>query len=276
MITINNYKKVESLEEAYELNQKKSNAIIGGMLWLKMGHQSIQTAIDLSGLGLDEIEETDTEFRIGCMTTLRQLEIHEGLAAYTSGAMKEALHHIVGVQFRNVATLGGSIYGRYGFSDVLTMFLAMDSYVELYKGGIIPLNEYVLRKYDRDIIVNIIVKKEKAVFYYQSVRNQAKTDFPVLACAAAKAADQTYRFSIGARPGKAVLLFDEKSILAGIPDKSETDAKEQAAVEKKADAFAEYAKEQIITGSNTRGSAEYRTHLIGVLVKRAVLALRER
>ena len=36
MITIREYKKVQSLEEAYELNQKKSNRIIGGMIWLKM------------------------------------------------------------------------------------------------------------------------------------------------------------------------------------------------------------------------------------------------
>ena len=43
---------------------------------------------------------------------------------------KESLCHIVGVQFRNCATVGGSIYGRYGFSDVLTMFLGMDTWVE--------------------------------------------------------------------------------------------------------------------------------------------------
>lgn len=266
MITINNYKKVESLEEAYELNQKKSNAIIGGMLWLKMGHQTVQTAIDLSGLGLDEIEENDEEFRIGCMTTLRQLETNKGLAQYTGGAMREALHHIVGVQFRNVATVGGSIYGRYGFSDVLTMFLAMDTYVELYKGGIIPLKEFARQKYDRDILVRIIVKKENAMFYYESVRNQAKTDFPLLACGAAKTQSGEYRFSIGARPGKAVLLLDEKNILAAGKDNIDVAVKE----------FAEYAKEEIVTGTNTRGSAQYRTHLTGVLVKRAVLALNER
>ena len=36
MLTIREYKKVESLEEAYTLNQKKSNRVIGGMIWLKM------------------------------------------------------------------------------------------------------------------------------------------------------------------------------------------------------------------------------------------------
>lgn len=35
MLTIREYKKVESLEEAYTLNQKKSNRVIGGMIWLK-------------------------------------------------------------------------------------------------------------------------------------------------------------------------------------------------------------------------------------------------
>ena len=35
MLTIKNYVKVKSLEEAYELNQKKSNRVIGGMLWLR-------------------------------------------------------------------------------------------------------------------------------------------------------------------------------------------------------------------------------------------------
>ena len=30
MLTINEYRKVESLEEAYELNQKKNNKIIAG------------------------------------------------------------------------------------------------------------------------------------------------------------------------------------------------------------------------------------------------------
>lgn len=71
MLTIKNYQKAESLEEAWKLNQQRGNRIIGGMLWLKMGKGNIQTAIDLSGLGLDGIEETKEEFRIGAMVCLR-------------------------------------------------------------------------------------------------------------------------------------------------------------------------------------------------------------
>ena len=36
MLKIKQYVKTESLEQAYELNQKKTNRIVGGMLWLKM------------------------------------------------------------------------------------------------------------------------------------------------------------------------------------------------------------------------------------------------
>ena len=58
MMTIREYKRAESLEEAWQLNQKKNNRVIGGMIWLKMEKINVGTAIDLSGLGLDTIEET--------------------------------------------------------------------------------------------------------------------------------------------------------------------------------------------------------------------------
>ena len=80
MYTIKNYVTAESLEQAAALKEKgRNNVIIGGNLWLKMGRRSIQNAIDLSRLHLDGIEEDAEGFRIGCMVTLRELEVHEGL-----------------------------------------------------------------------------------------------------------------------------------------------------------------------------------------------------
>ena len=87
MISIREFKKVSSLEEAWELNQKRTNKIIGGMLWVKMTKGNVMTAIDLSALGLDKIEETEVEIRIDCMASLRQMEEHQGLNAYTNGAV---------------------------------------------------------------------------------------------------------------------------------------------------------------------------------------------
>jgi CO/xanthine dehydrogenase FAD-binding subunit len=259
MIRIQNYVKAESLDEAYRLNQNKRSRILGGMLWLKQSDIAVHTAIDLTQLGLDRIEETEEEFSIGAMTTLRQLELHKGLNTYANGAVAKAVHDIVGVQFRNMATVGGSLFGRFGFSDVLTVFLAMDACVELYKGGIVSLEEFVNMEKDRDILVRLIVKKKPGCFAYQAMRNQ-RTDFPVLTCAVSKV-DGEYRVVVGARPARARVLRDEQGLLSG------------GVTEESAKAFAAFAAETLPTGSNVRGTAEYRTHLIRVLTRRTLMEL---
>lgn len=210
MYTIQGYEKVKSLEEAYELNQKKNSAIIGGGMWLRLGSRAIGRAIDLSNLELNRIEETEDEFIIGCMTSLRDIECHEGLNQYFHGMMKEALKGIVGTQFRNTATIGGSLYQRFGFSDPLTAFLALDTTVEMYAGGMIPLDEFVSMDYDRDILVRIHVKKNGRQAAYQSFRN-TKTDFPVLAVGVSRLNKQ-WKITIGARPARAMVAENSEKL----------------------------------------------------------------
>lgn len=248
MITVKNYVKPETLEEAYELNQKRANRVIGGMMWVRMGRGNVNTAIDLSGLGLDKITETATEFRIGCMCTLRQIETHQGLAEEFGSIFKECTRHIVGVQFRNGATVGGSIFGRYGFSDILTAFLVLDTKVKLYKKGIVPLSEFIGMHRDRDILEELIIKKDGRNTVYLSER-RSQTDFPVLTCAASEK-DAKVVVSIGARPMHAErreTTLEEMVQLAG----------------------------DFTYSSNMRGSKEYRQHLAGVLLNRAKKALEE-
>lgn len=248
MITIQKYVRAQSLEEAWQLNQNKRSQVLGGMLWLRLGRNTLGTAIDLCDLGLNTIEETEEAFSIGAMATLRDIEVHESLNAYCNHAVATAVKDIVGVQFRNMATVGGSIWGRFGFSDVLTVFLALDSYVELYKGGIIPLAQFVQMKRDNDILVRLIVKKTPCKVVYSSVRNQ-RTDFPVLTCAVSSMNGE-YRAAIGARPARAMLIRRDK-----------------------AENFSAFVEKNIPMASNTRGSAAYRSHLVRVLVDRAMMEL---
>ena len=98
MLTIDQYVRAESLEQAYELCQKRNHVVLGGMLWLKMQDRKVGTAIDLCGLGLDRITETERAFELGAMVPLRALETHEGLNAMTRGAFARSVEHIVGVQ----------------------------------------------------------------------------------------------------------------------------------------------------------------------------------
>lgn len=258
MITIKEYVRVKNLEEAWQLNQNKKNRILGGMLWMRLSSGMVNTAIDLSELGLDSIEENEEEFSIGAMVSLRDLEVHEALNCYTNNAVKNAVKDIVGVQFRNMATVGGSIWGRFGFSDVLTVFLALDTYVELYKGGIIPLEKFAAMKADNDILVRLIVKKTSGKVVYSAMRNQS-TDFPVLTCAVSNM-NGIYKAVIGARPSKAAVYYDKENRLVN-------GTKEDIKL------FAEDIAKVADTQSNVRGSKEYRTHLIKVLVERGLVEL---
>jgi CO/xanthine dehydrogenase FAD-binding subunit len=259
MVSIEKIVRASSLEEAYELNQDRKRVVIGGYMWMKMGNRNIAEAIDLSGLGLDTIEETGEEFRIGCMCSLRSLELHEGIDREFGGFIREAVHHIIGVQFRNGATVGGSIYGRYGFSDVLTSLLALDTHVELYKGGIVPLKEFVQMKPDTDILVRVIVKKDGRKASYKSQRN-TRTDFPVIAAAVAMKGSTVY-VSVGARPSKAGLIeSNDSGLVAG------SSAEEILK-------FSEWARDQFTYGSDMRAGGDYRKHLASVYIRRGITEL---
>lgn len=272
MFYYNQYVRAQSLDEAYELYQKKPNFVLGGMLWLKMKNKTLGTAIDLCDLGLDQIDEDENEFRIGAYATLRQIETHEALNAYTHGAIAESVRHIVGVQFRNVATVGGSIWGRFGFSDVMTIFRTLGAKVQLHKAGIMDLDEFAaLPRTTRDVLVSVIVPKNAKGVVYLSQRNQS-TDFPVLTCAVANRSGR-YVAVIGASPYMAEPVWDEEGILDGIADAKKdgnaalTDNSENNA---KIDKFAEYVAEHIRFGSNIRAGAEYREIICRVLTRRAV------
>lgn len=272
MFYYNQYVRAQSLDEAYELYQKKPNFVLGGMLWLKMKNKTLGTAIDLCDLGLDQIDEDENEFRIGAYATLRQIETHEALNAYTHGAIAESVRHIVGVQFRNVATVGGSIWGRFGFSDVMTIFRALGAKVQLHKAGIMDLDEFAaLPRTTRDVLVSVIVPKNAKGIVYLSQRNQS-TDFPVLTCAVANRSGR-YVAVIGASPYMAEPVWDEDGILDGITGAKSDGNKaltENSENNEKIEKFAGYVADHIRFGSNIRAGAEYREIICRVLTRRAV------
>lgn len=246
------YARPATIEEAWQLNQKKSNRIIGGGMWMRLANYSFGTAIDLSALGLDRIEDRGNEISIGCMVTLHEFEKSEMLNKLLNGAAHDAVASIVGVQFRNGATVGGSLFGRFGFSDVLTLFMALDAEVELYKAGRIGIAEFAAGTWKNDILTYVHIPKANVNIKYLSQRN-TKTDFPVLACAVCET-DGRVCAAVGARPMRAVRVEKPE----GMSD----------------EAFAAYVTENVTYGSNMRASAEYRRIIAGVLVKRGLEAIR--
>lgn len=254
MASFQNYVFPETLEEAYELLQaNRRNAVIGGGGWLALGRQKLHTAVDLSRLGLNRIRIEPEYVDIGCMTTLRQLE-----RELPGSLLACCVKPIAGTQFRNMATVGGSLYARFGFSDPITALMVMDTTVEVYRQGEIPIADFVWQKPERSIVLGCRVENNGRKAVYQSIRLSA-TDLPVLTAAVSRLGFD-WRIAVGARPGKAMLAQDAARLLSD----GKTDAAAAAAA----------AAEELSFGSNMRGSGGYRRQIARVLIARAIEQLR--
>lgn len=254
------YEAPATLEECYQLLTKgKRNVILGGSTFMRTTQMQNDTAISLKNLGLDRIEETENGILIGALCTLRQAETSPILQQYCGGAASAALSSIAGVQFRSVATMGASVYSKYGFSDVITPLLAYHAKVELYHQGIMTLQDYLSHRTERDILVHIILPKQEGIGAFHDCR-VSTCDFSMLNVAV-YCSEDCCRICLGARPGKAKLAEQASAMLTKLP------ACERAA---HAAEIADLAVSELHFESNMRASREYREHLGRIYVKRLI------
>ena len=259
MFTLMELVQPTSLEEAYEiLTKRKNNIVIGGSAFLRMGKKRIGTGIDLSALNLNLIEESSDYIEIGSMTTLRDLEVSPILNKYFDGVLPKSVRDIIGVQFRNVVTVGGSVFSRYGFSDLIVGLLALETEVELYKGGRMLLEEFLNKDYEKDILVKLYIKKNNVNAVYKCMRN-SRSDYPILNMSVSKT-DNNFKICVGARPQRATVAYKASEFL------SNNELNEENIVK-----ASEIACEELVFGSNMRASKEYRKAMCKSLVKNALM-----
>lgn len=259
MAVISRYVKAESLEQAQNLLLSDTrNAILGGYTFLRLGSHPIETAIDLSGLDLDYIRETEEHIEIGAMTSLRKIEESPLLRHHFSGILSRSASGIAGVQVRNQAVLGGTVAGRYGFSDILCALVAMDAEVVMYNAGKIPLEEYLQRKAGKEIVKKVILPAGEAIGAFRAVRNSVG-DFALINVAVCHSS-RGWRIAIGARPAvarsaKAVADYLNAGTVVGSPEIAQA---------------ATLSVDELSFGSTMKANAAYRKAICPVLVKRAI------
>ena len=262
MFTVMDIVQPATVEEAYSiLTKRKNNQVIGGSAWLRMGSKRIGTAVELSQLNLDYIKEDEEYIEIGAMTTFRSLETSEVIENNFGRIIKDSVKDIIGVQFRNVVTVGGTIFSKFGFSDLIVALLALDTEVELVNAGRIKLYDFINKEYEKDLLTKIYIKKNDVKATYKSLRN-AQSDYALLNVSVSKN-DNKVKIYVGARPQIATLAIKASEFLSN-NELSDVNIEKASQI----------VSEELAFGTNMRASKEYRTLMSKVLVKRALMEVK--
>src|SRR6056297_2482778 len=177
---ISTFLRPQTLDEAYTLLTEKKAFLIGGGAWSRMISRKVDTAIDLSSLDLRFIRKNGSSLEIGAMATARDIEVSTDLEKAFGPLFSRTLAHIVGIQMRNIVTAGGTVAGRFGFSDLNTTLLALNAKLVLHGEGETDIESFLTNRKNGPVLIEkILLETEGSSGAYQSVRN-TQSDFPIL------------------------------------------------------------------------------------------------
>ncbi|MGD9700962.1 MAG: xanthine dehydrogenase family protein subunit M [Acidimicrobiia bacterium] len=267
---VDRYERPSELVEAYRLLQESGDAgrVVGGgtdlALHLPAG---VTMLIDLTRLPLSHIEQRDGRVAVGATTTLATIARDPTLADLAGGLLASVLGQLGSQALRNIATLGGHL-ARGRLSDLVPALLVLDAEVVLFDGDehIVPLAElYDAGWCNRPMVITEVrlaaLERPPVTGFIRFSRTTF--DFAILNCAVALhlAADgiESARVAVGETPALARRVTDVEQFLAG----RRLDAGTITGA-------ADLAREHVTTGDDQRASAEYRRHLVGIGVRRAL------
>jgi len=141
---------------------------------------------------------------------------------------------------------------------LITALLSLDTEVELFKAGRMPLVDFLARPKEKDLLVRLWIKKTMRQATYLSFRNSA-SDYSVLNVAVSTL-DNRWTIAVGARPSRAAIAVSASAMLS-----------QDVLTSEKIEKVAQRASEEISFGTNTRGTATYRKALCKALVKRGIM-----
>jgi carbon-monoxide dehydrogenase medium subunit len=137
-VTITEYIRPKSLKEAEELlasGGAKVMAIGGGVSVVLSGAPRHAKAVDLSGLGLERVEQRGKTLRLGAMATLSDVVSSPEARKVLDGLIPEALQTVGPLPLRNLVTVGGNIVQCTYWSTGPVLFLALGAKIHLSRAG---------------------------------------------------------------------------------------------------------------------------------------------
>lgn len=276
MTSIQTYQRPSSIEEAWSLlseNGKHAKLVGGGIDVALFTPPEITTLIDLSLLDQRSIELREGALVLGAGATLTELLESSVVAGYLDGIVRHVLRQVASPLLRNVATLGGTLASTHPWSDMITLFLALDARVTQYAGEehTTTLSDLLTRRgtMDRAIITEVVLPAV-ASHTYASFEGFVRTEFDVatLNCACRLTVDgdcSDVRVVFGGTPDIGLRMAAVEDALAGKALTAETI--EQAA---------SLASALIPARDDVRASGDYRRVLAKAAVRRCCQRIAQR
>ena len=247
----------------------KSAKLVGGGVDVALfAPPEISTLIDLALIPNRSIELRDRALVIGAGATLTEILESSLTVNYLDRIVVTMLRQVASPLLRNLATVGGALAGTHPWSDVITLFLALDAQVSQYAGQFQTksLAELLEQRgtIDRAIITEVILPAA-ANYTYASFETFVRTEFDVgmlnCACRVTIVDDgcEDVRIVFGGTPDIGRRLEAVEDMLTG--------AKlDHAAIE----SAAELAAEVIPARDDVRASGDYRRVLAAAGVRRCL------
>jgi CO/xanthine dehydrogenase FAD-binding subunit len=253
------YYRPKTLSEALELLEQ-GVPLAGGTV-LTPQRRKISAVIDLRDLGLDRLEIQDGFVMVGAGLKLQALVEAGDIIPHT---LMESCRQEVGWNLRNMATIGGTLMSGDGRSPLLTVLLALETDALLEPGGeTVPLIKLLDMREKPDfqrLITSIVFPKSVDLAYEQVSRSPA--DQPLVCVAGSRLPGEStgfhLRLALGGFGSKPIRLTEAESFLDQSGD---------------IDAAVEASRAAYSIAGDVWASAEYRSHVVGVLVRRLLMRL---
>lgn len=225
--------------------------------------------------GLADISADDGHLTLGSLATHRDVELNP-IARERIPVLANTFHKVANVRVRNVATVGGVVAEADYASDPPAVFLALDAEIEAEGPNgkrSIPASEFFLSFYTTALAQNEIVTAVRVPVpqpgtraVYEKFVTRSSEDRPCVGVAASMrlSADsditEDVRVAVGAASETPQRYPDLEKMAVG-----------KSMTEDLARSIAEGYAERIDTLDDMRGSAWYRTEMVKVWVRRALM-----
>ncbi|MFC1872708.1 FAD binding domain-containing protein [Chloroflexota bacterium] len=278
-----NYLAPHTIEEGCCLKNNYGNEasfMAGGtdlLIKLKANRESYKCVIGLTAIeNLDCINEGSGELKIGALATLNKVA-DSPLIKKKAGCLSYAAEHMATNQVRNLGTIGGNLCNASPSGDIAPPLIVLGAKLKI--SGVagtrtIPVEEFIIgpgkNALQQDEILTEIqipsgVSRQNA--YYLKFSSRSARDIAAVGVAVSLTFDdsnccQDSRIALGAVASTPIRAHKAEDVVIGqiISEALAIEAGKQAGLCCK-------------PISDIRASAEYRKHMVAILVKRALLKL---